>query len=59
MDNKIEREKYTLQTQIRRLERKPASSFSSQLNGKRAAIAFYRARLHMLEDNPERYFKGP
>ncbi len=59
MDEKIEREKYMLQSQIRRLERKPASSFSNQLNGKRASIAFYRARLQMLEDDPERYFKGP
>ena len=58
-DEKIEREKYMLQSQIRRLERKPASSFSHQLNGKRASIAYYRSRLQLLEDDPERYFKGP
>jgi hypothetical protein len=59
MDERIEREKYILQTEIDRLERMPASSFSEQLNGKRAAIAFYRARLQILEDDPERYFNKP
>ena len=58
-DEKIEREKFMLQSQIRRLERKPASSFSQQLNGKRASIAYYRSRLQLLEDDPERYFKEP
>jgi hypothetical protein len=59
LDEKIEREKFMLQNEIKRLDRMPASSFSQQLDGKRAAIAFYRARLKMLEDDPERYFKIP
>jgi len=42
--------------EISRLEKKPAGSFAHQRDGKRAAIAFYKARLKELETNPERYF---
>ena len=59
MDEKIEREKYKLHSEIDRLERTPASSFSEQLNGKRAALSYYRTRLKTLEDDPEVYFKRP
>ena len=34
----------------------PATSFAYDMNGKRAAIAFYKSRLKELETNPERYF---
>ena len=59
MDEKVELEKYKLQSEIDRLERTPASSFSEQLNGKRAALSYSRARLKTLEDDPEVYFKKP
>jgi hypothetical protein len=48
-----------LQSEIDRLERTPASSFSEQLDGKRAALYHYRARLKTLEDDPEVYFNKP
>jgi hypothetical protein len=59
MDEKIEREKYKLQNKINRLEKTPASNFSNQLDGKRAAIAYYRSRLQTLKDDPKRYFNTP
>ena len=56
---KIERERYLLQAEIARLEKMPASSFSGQLDGKRASISYYRARIQMLEGDPKRYFSSP
>ena len=59
MQEKIELEKFMLLTEIERLENMPALSFSEELDGKRAAIAFYRARLKMLMEEPQKYFSGP
>ena len=53
---RIEYEKFRLELEIRQLEKKPAASFAYDMNGKRAAIAFYKSRLKELEINPERYF---
>jgi len=53
---KIKNEKFRLELEITRLEKKPAISFAYDMDGKRAAIAFYRSRLKELETNPERYF---
>jgi hypothetical protein len=58
MSESIEREKSRLQIEIKRLEKKPVTSFPEQLDGKRAAIAFYRSRLQALENDPERYFES-
>lgn len=59
LDEKAELEKHKLQSEIERLERTPARSFPEQLNGKRAALSYYRARLKTLEDDPEVYFYKP
>lgn len=56
MAKKIEYEKFRLELEISRLEKMPATSFSYDMDGKRAAIAFYKSRLKELETNPERYF---
>ena len=56
MAKKIEYEKFRLENEISRLEKMPATSFAYDMDGKRAAIAFYRSRLKKLENNPERYF---
>ena len=56
MAKKIENEKYRLELEINRLEKMPATSFSYDMDGKRAAIAFYKSRLKELETNPGRYF---
>ena len=53
---RINYEKFRLENEIRRLEKMPATSFAYDMNGKRAAIAFYKSRLKELETNPERYF---
>ena len=58
MQERIESEKFMLQTEIERLENMPALSFAGELDGKRAAIAFYRARLKMLTEDPQKYFSG-
>jgi spermidine/putrescine-binding protein len=56
MAEKINNEKFRLELEISRLEKKPATSFAYDRDGKRAAIAFYKSRLKELETNPERYF---
>jgi hypothetical protein len=56
MAEKIKNEKYRLELEIIRLEKKPAISFGYDMDGKRASIAFYRSRLKELETNPEKYF---
>jgi hypothetical protein len=56
MAERINNEKFRLELEISRLEKKPAASFSYDRDGKRAAIAFYKSRLKELETNPERYF---
>ena len=53
---KINDEKFRLELEINRLEKKPANNFANKMDGKRAAIAFYRSRLKELETNPQRYF---
>ena len=53
---KIKDEKFRLELEITRLEKKPAISFAYDMDGKRAAIAFYRSRLKELETNPQMYF---
>ena len=54
--DKIKNEKFRLELEISQLEKKPATSFAYDMDGKRAAIAFYKSRLKELETNPERYF---
>ena len=56
MAEKIKDEKFRLELEISRLEKKPANNFANKMDGKRAAIAFYRSRLKELETNPQRYF---
>jgi hypothetical protein len=56
MAEKIKDEKFRLELEISRLEKKPANNFSYKMDGKRAAIAYYRSRLKELETNPKRYF---
>jgi len=56
LTQKIKDEKFRLEVEISRLEKKPAGSFAHQRDGKRAAIAFYKARLKELQTNPARYF---
>ena len=56
MAERIKNEKFRLELEISRLEKKPANSFAYELDGKRAAIAFYKSRLKELETDPKRYF---
>jgi hypothetical protein len=56
MAEKVKDEKFRLELEISRLEKKPANSFAYERDGKRAAIAFYKSRLKELETNPKRYF---
>ena len=56
LNEKIEQEKFRLELEINRLESLPANSFERGLDGKRASIAFYEARLLELKSNPQRYF---
>ncbi len=56
LSEKIKNEKFRLELEISRLEKKPANNFSYKMDGKRAAIAYYKSRLKELETNPERYF---
>ena len=56
---KIQQEKFRLELEISRLEKQPAGSFARNLDGKRAAIAFYQSRLKELESDPQRYFNIP
>ena len=56
---KIQQEKFRLELEISRLEKQPAGSFARNLDGKRAAIAFYQSRLKALETDPQRYFNTP
>ena len=56
MAEKIKMEKFRLETEMRRLEKKPAASFAKNLDGKRASIAFYQSRLQELRNDPEAYF---
>jgi hypothetical protein len=56
MAEKINNEKFRLELEISRLEKKPAISFAYDRDGKRAAIAFYKSRLKELESDPEKYF---
>ena len=53
---KIQKEKFRLELEISRLEKMPATSFAKNLDGKRAAIAYYQTRLKELETDPQRYF---
>ena len=53
---KIQKEKFRLELEVSRLEKMPATSFAKNLDGKRAAIAFYQSRLKELETDPQRYF---
>lgn len=56
LNEKIEQEKFRLELEISRLESLPANSFERGLDGKRASIAFFEARLLELKSNPQRYF---
>ncbi len=56
LNEKIEQEKFRLELEISRLESLPANSFERGLDGKRASIAFFEARLQELKSNPQRYF---
>jgi hypothetical protein len=56
LNDKIEQEKFRLELEINRLQSLPAYSFEKGLDGKRASVAFYEARLLELKSNPERNF---
>ena len=56
MAERIKNEKFRLELEISQLEKRPATSFAYDMDGKRAAIAYYKSRLKELETNPERYF---
>ena len=54
----IAAEKAKLEAKIAELESKPLEYFGSQKN-KRARIGFYKYRLEMLLEDPDRYFSEP
>ena len=57
-EERIEAEKDMLENKIADLEEKPLDYFGSQKN-KRTRIGFYKYRLEILENDPERYFAEP
>ena len=57
-EDKVAAEKERLEAKIAELEEKPLDYFGSQKN-KRKRIGFYKYRLEMLLQDPEKYFSEP
>ena len=57
-ENRIESEKWRLKRKIIELEDRPLDFFGSQKN-KRTTIGYYRYRLEMLMQDPDKYFSEP
>ena len=57
-EERIAAEKEMLEDKIAELEAKPLDYFGSQKN-KRTRIGFYKYRLEILENDPEKYFAEP
>jgi len=55
---RIEAEKERLEATIADLEEQPLENFGSQKN-KRTRIGFYKYRLEILEQDPDKYFSEP
>ena len=57
-EERIAAEKEMLEDKIADLEEKPLEYFGSQKN-KRTRVGFYKYRLEILENDPEKYFAEP
>ena len=57
-EERIAAEKEMLEAKIAELEEKPIEYFGSQKN-KRTRVGFYKYRLEMLMEDPDRYFSEP
>jgi len=57
-EEKIAAEKEMLESKIAELEEKPVEYFGSPKN-KRTRVGFYKYRLEMLLENPDKYFSEP
>ena len=57
-EERIAAEKEILEAKIAELEEKPIEYFGSQKN-KRTRVGFYKYRLEMLMEDPDRYFSEP
>ena len=57
-EERIAAEKERLETKIAELEEKPLDYFGSQKN-KRTRVGFYKYRLEMLLQDPDKYFSEP
>ena len=57
-EDKIEAEKEMLEAKIAELEEKPVEYFGSSKN-KRTRVGFYKYRLEMLLEDPDKYFSHP
>jgi len=57
-EDKIAAEKERLEAKIAELEEKPLEYFGSQKN-KRTRIGFYKYRLEILLEDPDKYFSEP
>ncbi len=57
-EEKIAAEKEMLESKIAELEEKPVEYFGSPKN-KRTRVGFYKYRLEMLLEDPDRYFSEP
>ena len=57
-EERIAAEKEMLENKIAELEEKPLEYFGSQKN-KRTRVGFYKYRLEMLMEDPDRYFSEP
>ncbi len=57
-EEKIAAEKEMLESKIAELEEKPVEYFGSPKN-KRTRVGFYKYRLEMLQQDPDKYFSEP
>ena len=57
-EQRIEAEKEVLENKIAELEEKPLEYFGSQKN-KRTRVGFYKYRLEILLNDPDKYFAEP
>ena len=57
-EERIAAEKEMLEDKIAEMEEKPLAYFGSQKN-KRTRVGFYKYRLEILENDPEKYFAEP
>ena len=57
-EDKIAAEKEMLEAKIAELEKKPVEYFGSQKN-KQTRVGFYKYRLEMLLEDPDKYFSEP